>query len=149
MPDDSFFINEELPTGELEINAPDVKDLRVRDYLGDIRSFKTPECVSFDLNLLKWEAFSYNRAIYCQSFEKLTEELSKDEDSMSLNRAKALSSIMTKHFEIIDRASRVFDLNWAVEFVHRNGYAIVPIQEIERVMEGKYDAYHAFRLREE
>ena len=56
---------------------------------------------------------------------------------------------MTKHFEIIDRASRVFDLNWAVEFVHRNGYAIVPIQEIERVMEGKYDAYHVFRLREE
>lgn len=142
----TFSFKHQPPTSEEELTFPDIKDFRAKKYLTDIRFLGTPESVIFDLNLMKWEAFSYNRTIYCQAFQKLTEELSKNEDELSLNRAKTLSNIMSKHFELVDKATKDFDMNWAVDYLMKLGYAVIAEQDLkELINQREFDSYHILR----
>lgn len=142
----NFSFKIEPPTSEQELTFPDVKDSSAKKYLTDVRFLANPECVSFDLNLLKWESFSYNRAIYCQAFQKLSDELAKDEESLSLNRAKTLSNIMTKHFEIVEKSQKVFDINWALDVLVKLGYAVIAESELkELINKQEFDSFHILR----
>lgn len=135
-----------LPTSLEAISFPNVVDLRAREYLTDIRFFESPEFIDFDLNLTKWETFSYNRTIYCQAFEQLSQELAKDENEMSLSRAKILSSLMSKHLELVDRAASKFDANWAVSCLVKLGYAVIEERELKALAsQREFDSYHIFR----
>lgn len=142
----NFSFKIEPPTSEHELTFPDVKDSSAKKYLTDVRFLGNPECVSFDLNLLKWECFSYNRAIYCQAFQKLSDELAKDEESLSLNRAKTLSNIMTKHFEIVEKSQKAFDTNWAVDHLIKLGYAVIAQSQLkELINQQEFDSFHVLR----
>lgn len=146
---ESFFIKEQVPTNTEGLTWANVKDFHVRDILQDIRGLHKPECVSFNLGLLTWEFLSYNRAIMCQSFELLTAELSKDEDSMSLNKVKTLSTVMSKHQDGIQKAAKTFDITWAVDLLAKAGYAVIEKQQLDQLIDGReWDSYRAIRPEE-
>ena len=146
---ESFSIKEQVPIGVEGLTLADVEDSRVRGIIEDIRGLRTPECVNFNLCLLTWESLSYNRAIMNQSFELLTKELSKDEDSMSLNKIKTFSAVMTKHQDGIEKTSKGFDINWAVDLLTKAGYAILPEQDLkELINQREFDSYHILRREE-
>ena len=145
----NFSFKFEPPASERELTFPDVKDSSAKKYLTDVRFISTPECVSFNLNLLKWEAFSYNRVIYLQTFQKLSDELAKDDEALSLNRAKTLSNIMTKHFEIVEKSQKAFDMNWAVDILMRLGYAVLTESDLQELIGKKeFDSFHILRNEE-
>lgn len=133
----------DIPLGVREITFADIKDSRLKKIMQDVKFFDSPESVEFNLGLLLWESLAYNRTIVCQTFELLSEELSKGEDLMSLNRVKTFSGVMTKHNDSIEKTSRTFDINWCIQYLHSRGYAVIPEANLKELLDGKeIDTHH-------
>ena len=65
---------------------------------------------------------------------------------MSLNKIKIFSAVMTKHQDGIEKTSKGFDLNWAADLLIKSGYAVLPEQDLKKLInQREFDSYSILR----